>query len=338
MILDPTHRIPAALPPGTPPLLSVVVDTEEEFDWSRPHDRASTAVTNLRHQQRAHRVFDRYGVRPTYVVDYPVASQPDGFLPLRELVADGRCEVGAHLHPWVNPPHDEPVTYRNSYPGNLPAELERRKLAVLTEAIGEHIGARPVVYRAGRYGVGPSTGAILEQLGYEVDSSVIPGLDLSDDDGPDFSACPDRPYWFGAGNVLEVPMTHGVIGRLARLAERGSRVVFGPTGRRLHVPGVLARTGLAERFRLTPEGIGAKDLLRLATALAGRGIRAFVFSYHSPSLEPGHTPYVRSEAELGAFLDTFERFFDGFFGRLGGQPVTLTELKARIVAEETHAA
>jgi len=37
---------PAFIPPGKP-LLQVVVDTEEEFDWAAPFNRASTAVTSI---------------------------------------------------------------------------------------------------------------------------------------------------------------------------------------------------------------------------------------------------------------------------------------------------
>jgi hypothetical protein len=48
----------------------------------------------------------------------------------------------------------------------------------------------------------------------------------------------------------------------------------------------------------------------------------FSFAYHSPSLDVGHTPYVRTAAELDAFLDRFRRYFDYFFGEAGGQPAT----------------
>src|SRR3546814_10955242 len=70
----------------------------------------------------------------------------------------------------------------------LPPELEHAKLAALTEAIAGAFGARPVVYKAGRYGVGPATAGILEALGYRIDVRVVPFTDFSDDGGPDFSA------------------------------------------------------------------------------------------------------------------------------------------------------
>src|SRR5262245_39970281 len=104
--LAPTPSARACRPSaGCGPLLSVVVDTEEQFDWSEPLSRNNTEVTAIRHVERVQHIFDRFGIRPTYVVDYPVASQVDGYLPLREIADDNRCVIGAHLHPWVNPPY-----------------------------------------------------------------------------------------------------------------------------------------------------------------------------------------------------------------------------------------
>src|SRR5262245_33737628 len=110
----------ADLPHDARPHLFVVVDTEEEFDWGAPYERANTSVTAMRHIARCQRIFDRFGIKPIYVVDYPVASQPDGYLPLLEILRDNRCDIGAHLHPWVNPPYDEPLSVRNSFTMNLP--------------------------------------------------------------------------------------------------------------------------------------------------------------------------------------------------------------------------
>ena len=129
-------------------VLLVLIDTEEEFDWSRPHDRASVGTSSIAAQTRAQAIFDRHGIRPIYCIDYPVAETGYGLL--RELHAEAKCDIGAHLHPWVNPPHDEPLTNRNSYPGNLPRALEREKLARLTDLIAERFGEPPRVYKAGR--------------------------------------------------------------------------------------------------------------------------------------------------------------------------------------------
>ena len=66
----------------------------------------------------------------------------------------------------MNPPHDEEVITFNSFAGNLPMALERAKINDLTDTIEAAFGRRPVVYRAGRYGVGPNTAELLEEAGY----------------------------------------------------------------------------------------------------------------------------------------------------------------------------
>jgi hypothetical protein len=89
---------------------------------------------------------------------------------------------------------------------------------------------------------------------------------------------------------------------------------------RLRVPGVLARSGLLERIRLTPEGVDLAANIRLARNLYDQGCRIFSFTYHSPSLVPGMTPYVSSERELATFLACMDRFFAFFRKELGGRP------------------
>jgi hypothetical protein len=329
-MLDANNIRPAVIATDRP-LLQVVIDTEEEFDWAKPHSRANTSTSAMSRQVLAHGIFERYGIRPTYVIDYPVADRDEGFRPLLELYQAGRCEVGAHLHPWVNPPHSEQVSNRNSYPGNLAPEVEADKLRRLTERIAERFGRRPTVYKAGRYGVGPATTRILADLGYDTDLSVLPGTDLSSSEGPDFVDLDAVPYWFGAEQrLLEIPMTVGFLGLLHAWAPRLYRRMTNLPRRmrKLRLPGIAARLGLVERITLTPEGLTHSDHRRLTDALLARGCKVFTFSYHSPSLEPGHTPYVRSAAELEEFLARFERFFDYFFGVLGGRPATTTEIRS----------
>lgn len=304
-------------------MLSVVIDTEEDFDWSRPLARENTSVGSIGAQGRAQEVFARHGVVPTYAVDYPVASRDGAAQVLDGFRRAGACEIGAHLHPWVNPPHEEEVTPRNSYAGNLPPGLERAKLETLTRAIEGNFGLRPTVFRAGRWGLGPATAEILEDLGYEVDTSVVAYTGFTEDGGPDFTGFGPRPYWFGRRRrLLEVPQTAGFAGRLAGLGPALFPALAGPLGMRLRAPGVAARLGLLERIRLTPEGMTLDELRRLTRSLLAAGCRVFILTYHSPTLEPGNTPYVRDRADLRAFLDRLEGYLAFFMGEIGGQPVT----------------
>lgn len=321
------------------PRLCVVIDTEEEFDWNAPFSRAATSVRSMACQEPAQRLFERHAVVPTYAITWTVASQPDGARPLRELLASGACEIGAHLHPWINPPLIETVCPRNSYGGNLPASLERAKLRALTGRIEQELGVRPLAFKAGRYGLGPHSAATLERLGYRIDLSALPHHDLGGDGGPDYRGLDASPFWFGpTGRLLELPMTVGFAGALAQRGRRLFARAESPLGTRLHAPGVLARSRLIERIRLSPEGADHAAHRRLVRAMLAAGQRVFCLTYHSPSLMPGCTPYVRSAGDLGRFVDRIARFLDFFLGELGGEATTPLRLLAAAEALDAPAA
>lgn len=312
------------------PQLAVVVDTEEEFDWSQPFSRDSRSTDSIAEQALAHRIYDRFGLVPTYVIDHPVATSPRAQDFLGSLQAEGKAEIGAHLHPWVTPPHDEQVSTHNSYHCNLPPELERAKIEALTAAIEQGFGRRPSVFKAGRYGFGPNTARVLAELGYRVDSSYVPHVSFEGDGGPNYYGVPDQPFWLDQpGGLLEVPTTSGYIGHAAALAHNARRLFDSPHAARLRLTGLLARSGLVARTRLTPEGVPASEQCRLIETLAQAGRSTFVMAYHSPSLAPGNTPYVRTEADLAAFLGAIEQVLDWFRNSLGGRFVTLSEIDAQ---------
>jgi hypothetical protein len=317
-----------AYTPDQKPALIVVVDTEENFDWNAPYSSASVAVHGMRQIDRLQSVFERHGVRPIYMIDYAVASQGEGYGPLIDLAATGRCEIGTHLHPWVNPPVVEELSDRNSYPCNLPPELEEEKLLNLTRAVEANLGVRPKSYKAGRYGIGAATPEILMRDGYLVDLSVVPTQDYSADGGPDFSSfASTRPYWLDDGRtLLELPLTTGFIGS----ASGSSSAFFGKlnsgVGRLLHLPGIFARLGLLNRVKLTPEGVKLSEAKALTRHLLARGEHIFTMAFHSTSLTPGSTPYVTSEAGIDAFCRWLDEYFTFFSAEIGGTFVTPLEV------------
>lgn len=322
------HREVLTLPRDHPPVLMVVIDTEEEFDWHQPFDRSKTSVESMRHIGRVQDIFDEFGIRPIYVIDYPIASQETGYRLLREFAESGRAQIGAHLHPWVSPPFDEEVNSYNSYPGNLAEELEERKLAHLAETIEENLGARPTIYKAGRYGFGPNTSRVLERQGFRVDLSPCAGFDLSGDGGPDWSEFPPAAYRFGeSGELVGFPTTGAYVGWLSGLAPALYRASLRPPLRWVRTPGILSRLGALDRLMLSPEGYTLDHMRRITRSLLANGPQILTFSLHSPSVEPGHTPYVRSESELKDFLALCRQYFEFFLGDLGGATMGAMELR-----------
>lgn len=314
-----------------PPALLVVIDTEEEFEWGKGFHREKTSVHAMRGIPRLQKLFDACGVRPTYVVDYPIATQPEGYAALKEFHDAGTAVIGAHLHPWVNPPFEDVPDDRLSYPGNLDRALEKRKLSALTDAIAGTFGSRPTIYKAGRYGIGPNTTSILEELGYEIDLSVCPGLDFRADGGPDFVSVPPEPYWFGAkGSLLEIPCTAAFIGPLHRFGPPLRRLSLTPLGQALRLKGILSRLGALDRLRVSPEGFDLDQQVRVTRALLKRGVRVMNLTFHSPSATPGYTSFVRDEAELQGFHDCLRRYLDFFLGEVKGVALTPRELRDRL--------
>jgi hypothetical protein len=320
----------ASLPDDQSPLLAVVIDLEEEFDWSASRSRTDQSVESVPLQELIHKaVFRPRGLVPCYVVDYPVAIDATASRFLRGLLERGECEIGAHLHPWVNPPHDEELTAHSSFPGNLPPELECRKLEVLTEAIERAFGIRPRIYRAGRYGIGPATPAIIDELGYNVDLSLVPHTSYAADEGPNFRGLSDRARWIGPhGRILQLPVTRGFAGLGADLGPTVYPLLESSLGRRLRLPAISARLRLLERISLSPEGATAKELLRLGRALLRQGHRVFSLTYHGPSLGIGHTPYVRSEEDRERLIATVATFLDFFTGEAHGSLATISQIRA----------
>ncbi len=324
MKLDSKQAIPFER--DLPPQLIVVIDTEEEFDWNKPVDRNATSVVAMQYINRVQDIFDQYGITPCYVIDYPIASQQDSYPHLREILNDGRCEIGAHLHPWVTPPETEVLLPVNTYPGNLQQSLEYEKLNNLTQVIEQNLDMRPTIYKAGRYGFGANTEAILKQLGYQIDLSFCPSFDHGSDGGPDYSAAHAEPFWFdGEKTLLEIPVTGSFVGS----AGAASRGLFNLAQgyKKLKVPGILSKLGIVDRLVLTPEGYTNKEHVKITQFLYHKGVRTFTWSFHSPTVMPGTTPYVENEQDVKKFLDSFHQYFEFFFTTMGGVATTPTLLK-----------
>ncbi len=313
------------------PTLYVVVDTEAEFDWSEQFDRSLTSVSAMNQQFRAQAIFDHYGARPIYVIDYAVASQAEGYEPLREIFDRRACAIGAHLHSWVNPPFEETFSKRNSFSGNLLPALEERKLRALISVIKANFGISPLFYKAGRYGVGRETMDMLSRLGFVVDFSILPLSDLRHYGCLDFRYIKAKPYRVGVGRILSIPMSRGQVGLLTPLPPLLHSALRSPLPIRLHLPGILSRTRLANTVTLTPEGVSAEEQIQLIRSMIACGLRTFTLHYHSPSLGM-HTPYVTSEKSLRDFLRNLEavcRFFFENLGGLPGNPVDLVPVSRR---------
>src|SRR3546814_1348687 len=122
-------------------------------------------------------------------------------------------------------------------------------------------------------------------------------FDCRGQQGPDFDHLPLVPYWTGPERrLIELPLSTTFIGHLRSFGRPVYKLAqhFGP------VAGALSRFDMLTRVALTPEGIPARDAIAAIDRMLDDGIRVLNLSFHSPSLEPGYTPYVRDAADLRA--------------------------------------
>ena len=313
------------------PLVAVSIDTEED-DWGSYAERGAS-VKNIAEVPAAQAVFDRWGVRPTYLVNLPPLDDDTSLGVLRELSTTDSVEIGGHCHPWNTPPVAQGRS-AESMMCRLSVEENRGKLGTIRSAIEDRLGVEPRSFRAGRWGFGESVSVALSDLGFEIDTSVSPLVDWSTIGGPDYTRAPLSPYRFDPadplrpqknGAMVELPVTIGALrGDSARAAMMRARL-----GRsflsRAKLVGALDTVGrLAVRW-LSPENSSAEEMIRLARKAIDSDRLPFLhLTFHSCTLLAGATPFVRNEQDARRFLESLDRILEYLHGR-GCRFATLSE-------------
>ena len=306
----------------------ITVDTEEEFDWNAPFERSGHTTITVPMLERFQQFVEKYGIKPVYFADYSIIEDDEAVNFLQSVTKSGNADVGVHLHPWVNPPFDEETTDYNSFAGNLPPETEEAKIVALREAIEKRVGTRSTIYRAGRYGVGPNTIGILKKLGFTIDSSVRPRFDYSDSGGPNFQSLGPEPIWLDdEQSLLELPLTTVFSGFLRQLSAPLSAMM----NKSSLANALISKSKMLERIPLTPEGITAWEAKEAIDVALDDQLKLLVFSFHSPSLSPGHTPYVKTEEDLNKFYDWWRDIIEHLKVR-NVAPVGISEIASAVNA------
>jgi hypothetical protein len=312
--------------------LTVTIDTEED-NWGE-YDLPAYSVENIARIPRLQALFEARGMRPTYLISYPVATDARAIDILGGLRERGACEIGTHPHPWNTPPVHERPNRRNSFICNLPPALQYDKIKTLTDTIASNFGVRPTAYRSGRWGFDEGVALNLVRLGYRVDTSIFPLWDWSVDGGRDFSLCSHEPFVYrleqhagvAAGSLLEVPATNDFLQSGRALASRAFRSVKRlPLGGRLL--GLLRRARALNHVCISPETSLAPDMIRLAGKLLERGTQVINMYFHSPTLLEGCSPFAKTPAEVSAFIERIEQFL-AFASAAGLRPAGMSELRA----------
>jgi hypothetical protein len=312
------------------PALLVAIDTEGDNQWDAAA-RRDQRFENIYALGRLHDFFARHGVRPTYVITYPVARDAKSADTLRSLVGRGDCEIGAHHHVWETPPFEPQDVDRHPYASSLPLDRFDDQLASLTGAIEAAVGRRPVSYRSGRFGFSAAHVSSLERAGYQVESSVAPLFYEKHKGGPDFVDAPLLPYFLayddatrpGTSGLLELPISAALSRRVPAWLER----LYGRAPSPYTTRRILRLLGIAHVRWLRPSYSSADDMIALARDVVRRGAPMLNLLFHSSEAIVGGSPYNRSDSELTAFFDRLGALFTYASKELGAEPRTLSEFR-----------
>ena len=307
------------------PAILMGIDTEADDQWSRA-GRDHQQVENARRLPALQALCDEYGVRPSYLVTHEMATRPESAPVLSALARNGRCEIGAHLHPWSSPPFRPEDLAAHTYPHNLPPELLDRQLRELTDTIAQRLGVRPTTYRAGRNGFDGGTLPILERLGYTVDTSVDPLFNERRKGGMAFAGAPVEPYHPsyddvrrpGGSSILEVPITAATDPPLPKALERAYALLPAIPYR-----GALKRLGVRPVW-LRPSYTSRERMIAFASRLHATGVSCFNIIFHSSELLPGGSPYTPDAASVERFLSDLRALLAHLVA-LGGAGMTYAE-------------
>ncbi len=289
-------------------MVVLTIDVEPDNAWK---DHRNPSIANVAQLLRLQEILSRYGAKATCLVTRRIIQDTWARGILQELVGHGGAEIGTHLHPWESEP------FMNSgldvrypmYPHELSRELFTEKLSRLTNAIAEHFEA-PRSYRAGRWGMAGEHLPILEQLGYEVDSSVTPLIDWRNTmgvpfhcngrGGVDYRLAPPYPYQPdymdvtrpGKAGIVEVPLTVGYPWRTPRFV----RWAYGRLPRRLCR--VLEKTRLAKPVWATPTEEKEEPLKKMLAAVLREDTPIINLAIHSSELAVGGSPWSATVADV----------------------------------------
>jgi len=295
--------------------LFITVDVEED-QWGITPPRYVT-VDNVRHLPTLHKLFQKFGIEPTYLLTYPVAMDAHAIGILREMLEAGVCEIGSHCHPWNTPPYDELLNKYNSMLCNLPSTLQFEKLQRLHKGIHDNFGTNPIVFRCGRWGFGREVLNSIVRLGYRVDTSITPYTSWAESCGPDFSMFTPRLFEFSFTPVadghsraclLELPATIGYLRGDFEGCRRLARILGRTPFRQLKVAGLFSKLRLLQKVWLSPELESPVRMIRLVRQMRNQGYGALNLFFHSTSLMKGCNPFVRTAEDEQRFLQNLNCF------------------------------
>jgi hypothetical protein len=316
--------------------LVLSIDTEPDLPRRRQATHSTLRnIPELRTLQQ--RIPD---VKLTLLVTQSVLDDPASLAEIEALKRDFDCEIGAHLHPEDTPPFADAARRETSLM-RLPPAIRAEKLDNLLNVL-ERYFPRPTSYRAGRWKLSPEDFDLLQERGFQVDSTVTPYISWQLEHGPDWSGASPEPYQVRPG-LWEVPVTIGL--------NRGTALAHQPLVQRylqlfshpanslpfpLDLAWAWGRPISPIWFRPTYTSLG--QLKRLGRAVLARHREPVLnMMFHSNELLVGGRPFIREQADVERIVERIVGACRYFVDELGVRSTTLSESVAGYAGQAARA-
>lgn len=290
--------------------LIVTIDTECDNQWVES-SRRNISLKNIREITALQGLFNKFKIKPCYLITYPVAGDSYSVLMFREFLSSGLCEVGAHLHSWTTPPILDNEARLGSFLHSLPGNIQQQKFANLHNLIVDNLKIEAKSYRGGRYSFGSNILRALEEKGYLFDSSITPFNDWSRIGGPDYTDSHIFPYFpsrsdvlkKGDSSVLEVPVSiyfdRDIPDNLKKIILRAPLM--------FHLQGILKRLKLCKLIWLDPSLQSVSEMKKLIDILLDNKKTGYInLMFHSSVLLAAGSPYNKNAKEVVDFYGRLE--------------------------------
>jgi len=320
--------------------LIVSIDTECDKGpkWKvRQPLRFKNIIEGVPH--RLQPLFEEYAIKPTYLLS-PEVLDNQGCVDTLRLLGQ-KVELGTHLHAeFIEPQANWTSDNTDSFQQDFSPEIEFEKLKNLTTLFKDKMGYAPTSFRAGRFGMSKYTLTFLEQLGYQVDSSVTPYMWWwrTRRKGVNFLGAPEQPYYpdpqdfrqQGDMQILEVPVT-----LMNRFLDKIPLVVLRNLNPINRLQTISLNIFLRKFLRcswLRPTFSNAEKMRFITQYLSQKVDDQLVLCmmFHSNEATADMSPYYVTEEEVKTFLNRLKTYFNTLFLNFDVQSIGLSDTIKRI--------
>lgn len=302
----------------------ISIDTEGDDLWSwKLGDEITTE--NAKYLPRFQELCNRFDFKPTYLTNYEMAMDSEFGAFAKELIKQGKCEVGMHLHAWNTPPEYNLPVRSDVEPAapyliEYPKDIMEEKIKYMTELLEKQFGKRPITHRAGRWAMNENYFELLSKYGYIADCSVTPGVSWKkavgqspDSRGSNYEDSSLYPHFDRVSKILEIPMTIRENHRIKKNPHEGIRKVIRNYYQAMRGQG---------KIWLRPNGRNLEDMLYLVDCIDRNSKDDYLmFMLHSSEFMPGGCQRFDTKEKVDSLYKDLEILFSKIAKRYEGMTI-----------------